>query len=74
MGTFIPNTKEEQLKMLNEIGYADFENELEQSVGGRQCPERLGFRTVHDDVGNGTECRRMSPYEHCRQVAVQSLF
>ena len=22
MGTFIPNTKEEQLKMLNEIGYA----------------------------------------------------
>ena len=26
MGTFIPNTKEEQLKMLNEIGYADFDD------------------------------------------------
>ena len=26
MGTFIPNTKEEQLKMLNEIGYKDFDD------------------------------------------------
>ena len=26
MGTFIPNTKEEQLKMLNEIGYEDFDD------------------------------------------------
>jgi len=26
MGTFIPNTKEEQLQMLNEIGYADFDD------------------------------------------------
>lgn len=26
MGTFIPNTKEGQLKMLNEIGYADFDD------------------------------------------------
>ena len=26
MGTYIPNTKEEQLKMLNEIGYADFDD------------------------------------------------
>ena len=26
MGTFIPNTREEQLKMLNEIGYKDFDD------------------------------------------------
>ncbi len=26
MGTYIPNTKEEQLKMLNEIGYSDFDD------------------------------------------------
>ncbi|MBR2539884.1 MAG: aminomethyl-transferring glycine dehydrogenase subunit GcvPA [Mogibacterium sp.] len=26
MGTFIPNTKEEQLQMLNEIGYKDFDD------------------------------------------------
>lgn len=26
MGTFIPNTKEEQLRMLNEIGYKDFDD------------------------------------------------
>ena len=26
MGTFIPNTREEQLAMLNEIGYKDFDD------------------------------------------------
>lgn len=26
MGTFIPNTKEEQLQMLNDIGYKDWDD------------------------------------------------
>lgn len=50
MGTYIPNTKEEQLKMLHEIGYKDFDDLF------KHIPEEARFKGTLNFPKGKSEC------------------
>ncbi len=87
MGTFIPNTKEEQQKMLNDIGYADFDDlfklipEEAKFKGSLNIPagksEIEVSRTVEGLAQNNTVFRSIfrggGAYNHYVPSAVNSI-
>lgn len=50
MGTYIPNTKEEQLKMLQEIGYSDFEDLFKDIPAGARVQGELNLPKGKSEV------------------------
>ena len=44
MGTFIPNTKEEQLQMLNDIGYKDWDDLFKDIPAAARIKGELNIR------------------------------